>query len=98
MVVGIACAVLMTGCGSSHPVDAASGAVAIASEPAIPKGIVMDGLYVNKAGVPLCPVTGAPIANGKEVGKATYRGVKYHFCCAGCPEDFKSEPARYAIK
>jgi YHS domain-containing protein len=64
----------------------------------IPKGIVLDGLYVDKAGVPLCPVTGATIPKGKEVGKATYHGVEYHFCCGGCPDDFKAEPAKYAVK
>jgi YHS domain-containing protein len=89
----------LAGCGSSRTaVDSSGKTVAVASDPSIAKGIVKDGLYVNKSGVPLCPVTGAPIAKGKEVGKTIYKGVEYHFCCGGCPEDFKSQPAKYAFK
>jgi len=94
----LVCAISLTGCGASRPVGTGSGAVAMASEPSVTKGIVIDGLYVNKAGIPLCPVTGAAIAKGKEVGKTAYHGVEYHFCCPGCPDDFKSDPAKYAFK
>ncbi|HLK14382.1 MAG TPA: YHS domain-containing protein [Fimbriimonadaceae bacterium] len=88
----LTCAIALAGCGS-HP-----GKVAMVADGGIPKGIVRDGLYVNAAGVPLCPVTGAPIAKGEEVGKAVYRGVEYHFCCAGCPDDFKANPAKFATR
>ncbi len=27
---------------------------------------------------------------------ADYKGNRYFFCCAGCPEAFKKEPAKYA--
>lgn len=67
------------------------------TQPAV-KGIVKNGVYVNKQGVPLCPVSGTAVPNGKEVGKAVYKGVEYHFCCAGCPDEFHANPAKYALK
>lgn len=27
---------------------------------------------------------------------ADYKGNRYFFCCGGCPEAFKKEPAKYA--
>jgi len=27
---------------------------------------------------------------------ADYNGKRYFFCCAGCPEAFKKDPAKYA--
>lgn len=27
---------------------------------------------------------------------ADYKGRRYFFCCAGCPEQFKKDPAKYA--
>ncbi len=27
---------------------------------------------------------------------ADYKGRRYFFCCAGCPEKFKKDPAKYA--
>jgi len=27
---------------------------------------------------------------------ADYKGKRYFFCCAGCPEAFKANPAKYA--
>ena len=96
LVVAIAVGLALAGCGAAKP--PAGAAMAMGTDQPIAKGIVKDGLYVNSAGVPLCPVTGAPIAKGKEVGKTTYHGVEYHFCCAGCPDDFKSTPAKYAAK
>lgn len=29
---------------------------------------------------------------------ADYKGRRYFFCCAGCPESFKKDPAKYAVK
>jgi YHS domain-containing protein len=47
-----------------------------------------------------CPVMAA---NKVDVKKATadkmfadYKGNRYFFCCAGCPEAFKKNPAKYA--
>jgi YHS domain-containing protein len=42
-------------------------------------------------------------SNKVDVAKATknhmyadYKGRRYFFCCAGCPQDFKKDPAKYA--
>ncbi len=29
---------------------------------------------------------------------ADYKGRRYFFCCGGCPESFKKDPAKYAVK
>lgn len=46
-----------------------------------------------------CPVQGFKI----DIAEATktrmytdYKGRRYFFCCAGCPETFKANPAKYA--
>jgi YHS domain-containing protein len=62
------------------------------------KGIVKDGLYVDTKGKAICPVTGDEVLDGKGVGNTTYKGVKYIFCCPGCPEEFKAHPDKYAMK
>lgn len=32
----------------------------------------------------------------KEHMYADYKGRRYFFCCAGCPESFKKDPVKYA--
>lgn len=95
-----AVALLLIGCGQKQAAGSSTAAVdpSSATPQPIAKGVVKSGLYVDAKGVPMCPVTGSPIATGKEVGKATYKGVEYHFCCAGCPEQFKASPASYSVK
>ncbi|AIE86322.1 YHS domain-containing protein [Fimbriimonas ginsengisoli] len=41
--------------------------------------------------------------NSLDIAKATkagmfadYKGKRYFFCCAGCPDAFKKDPAKYA--
>ena len=42
-------------------------------------------------------------SNKVDIAKATktrmfsdYKGRRYFFCCAGCPEEFKKDPAKFA--
>jgi YHS domain-containing protein len=42
----------------------------------------------------VCMVSGEPMESGKGVG-FTYLGKEYKFCCAGCIEEFKTEPMNY---
>lgn len=42
-----------------------------------------------------CPVSGETIAKGDAVGSMEYEGKTYYFCCAGCQEKFKADPAKY---
>ena len=49
---------------------------------------------------PAHPQTTCPIEGGK-INKAIfadYQGKRVYFCCAGCPEEFKKDPAKYVKK
>ena len=37
-----------------------------------------------------------PVKATKDGMFADYKGRRYYFCCAGCPEAFKKDPAKYA--
>jgi YHS domain-containing protein len=44
-----------------------------------------------------CPVEKEKIAGYSAAGSyRDYEGVRYYFCCAGCPEEFTKKPADYA--
>jgi len=48
-----------------------------------------------------CPVTGDKLDRDKATKThmyADYKGNRYFFCCAGCPEQFKANPAKYKNK
>jgi YHS domain-containing protein len=42
-----------------------------------------------------CPVMGGPI--NKDIF-VEYQGKKVYFCCNGCPDIFKADPAKYLAK
>jgi len=42
-----------------------------------------------------CPISGGAT---KEAGVADYKGAKVYFCCTNCPEGFKKDPAKHALK
>ncbi|OGC04580.1 hypothetical protein A3H38_02805 [candidate division WOR-1 bacterium RIFCSPLOWO2_02_FULL_46_20] len=50
----------------------------------------------GSAGTVTCPVTGGKIEAAKAYAKTVYKGKTYYFCCAGCPEEFKKNPEKYA--
>jgi YHS domain-containing protein len=43
----------------------------------------------------LCPVSGGP---AKEDVSTDFKGKKLYFCCDGCPDAVKSDPAKFAAK
>jgi YHS domain-containing protein len=47
-----------------------------------------------------CAVMSSSDVNVKEATEkkmyADYKGNRYFFCCAGCPDAFKKEPAKFA--
>lgn len=56
-------------------------------------------IHRNAEGKVACPVMKAAIDSpDKAVGYQDYEGKRYYFCCGGCPESFKQEPAKYAKK
>ncbi len=51
---------------------------------------------VIKKSALICPVTGDKIASVKRaVGKSTFKGKSYYFCCAGCKPRFDKQPATF---
>lgn len=48
----------------------------------------------------ICPVSGQEIVDSEDMPSATYEyeGKIYHFCCAGCIEEFKKDPQKYIAK
>lgn len=63
------------------------------------EGHVKNGVFVNKDGKVICPVLGTVIPDPKKAfSSVVYKGVKYYFCCGGCPDQFKANPAKYAAK
>jgi YHS domain-containing protein len=53
--------------------------------------------FTNAKGEIVCPVMGTVIASAdKAVGHQDYEGKRYYFCCDGCPDQFKADPAKYA--
>ncbi len=48
--------------------------------------------YGDGQGQLLCPVMASPINRNIYVD---YQGKRIYFCCAGCPEEFRKDPAKY---
>jgi Cu+-exporting ATPase len=56
-------------------------------------------IHRDASGAVVCPVMNTAIkAPGDAVGHQDYEGKRYYFCCGGCPQAFKAEPAKYAKK
>lgn len=87
---GLSAATLF-GCSSNEP--------APTTEPAPGNDATAAALPIHKndKGEILCPVMGTPIASvDKAVGHQDFEGTRYYFCCDGCPDQFKADPAKYA--
>lgn len=71
---------------------------------ALVTGAVAQGKPAKKAPATPTTISCAVMPDDKvDVAKATknhmyadYKGRRYFFCCAGCPESFKKNPAKYA--
>lgn len=66
-------------------------------------GVMAEGKPAKKAAAPTslhCAVMKEGKVNIKDATAkkmyADHKGRRYFFCCAGCPEAFKKEPAKYA--
>jgi YHS domain-containing protein len=52
--------------------------------------------FTNEKGEIVCPVMGTVIENkDKAVGYQDHNGKRYYFCCGGCPDQFKDDPAKF---
>lgn len=54
---------------------------------------------MNESGELECPVTGEKIASvDKAAGYQDWNGKRYYFCCSMCPDKFKADPEKYAVR
>ena len=58
------------------------------------------GLNVDPAtlATQIDPICNMSMANAKIADTAHYNGGVYAFCSKGCKEEFKKDPAKYAVK
>jgi YHS domain-containing protein len=86
--------IALVGCGAKDPAptETSTGttpATTAAAEPAA---------FTNAEGNIVCPVMNKTTTKEEAVSYQDYEGKRYYFCCGGCPEKFKAEPAKYAAK
>lgn len=98
-------ALLLAGCAKEEQAATDSGATSTASTPgkttptSETKAEGESVAYRNANGDLLCPVMNAPVKSEEDaVGFQDYEGTRYYFCCGGCPDKFKADPAKYAKK
>ena len=78
--------VMLGGCGKSEPAGHDDhGAVVSEQVEAV----------VTAAEQTVCPIMGGPIDKAVFI---EYEGQKVYFCCPGCEDKFKAEPAKYMTK
>ncbi len=62
-------------------------------------GATAEPVAFKKDGKLWCPVMDTEVESvEKAVGYQDVDGVRYYFCCAGCPEPFKEDPNKYVSK
>jgi YHS domain-containing protein len=68
------------------------------SEPAVSSqqaAAVVATADANSTDQTMCPVMGGPIDKNCKI---EYQGKTVYFCCPGCIEPFKKDPAKYLSK
>ncbi|GMV87835.1 MAG: hypothetical protein AMXMBFR81_07660 [Chthonomonas sp.] len=94
-------AMTLVGCSETKTDEAKPEANATGSVESTPASTnkVVDGVFCNAEGKPICPVMNSVVESEADaVEVIEHEGVKYYICCAGCPDKFKADPAKYAIK
>lgn len=90
LVLALSAAAVILGCGPSSN-DASAPAAAAPTETAEPAAAV------TKVNCPVMPSMEVDVAQAVAEGLyVDHEGRRYVFCCGGCPEVFKKDPARYA--
>jgi xanthine dehydrogenase accessory factor len=84
--------------GDTAPVATDNGNDAAAGGTDAAEGETTLAVYKNDEGVVTCPVMGAEVKNMDDAEYADHEGMRYYFCCAGCPESFANDPAMYAVE
>ncbi len=86
--------VMLGGCGKSEPTETAGHDDHAGHD----HGAAMsDGAQVVAVAAEqtVCPVMGGPIDKAVFI---EHEGQKVYFCCPGCEDKFKAEPAKYMTK
>lgn len=91
---------IVAGC-SSNSVDTPTGqgVSSDADKPVqeTPENMGETVAFKNEKGELVCPVQGDVIpSEDKAAGFQDFKGKRYYFCCAGCPEAFAADPEKYA--
>jgi len=77
---------------STPTVAAPAAAKAAQPEPGVPANI---GNGRNADGKYVCPVMGTALTKLDPKLSFEYEGKVYYFCCDGCPQKFRADPAKY---
>lgn len=60
---------------------------------------VIDGVCCNAEGKPVCPVMNQVVeSKDKAFEIIEHEGVQYYICCGMCPDKFRANPEKYAVK
>jgi YHS domain-containing protein len=93
-VFGVA-ALIVVGCQSNTPSDSPTAKTPVAEK----QKVAQLAAYRDDQGRLICPVMGTVIASeDKAFDSYDHNGVRYYFCCGGCPEQFKANPEQYLRK
>lgn len=96
--------IFVVGCNSAKPDSATEPGTTTTSDKQMPEmspeehaSMGETVAYTNEKGELVCPVQGDVIPSAeKAAGFQDYKGKRYYFCCAGCPEAFAADPEKYA--
>jgi YHS domain-containing protein len=85
------------GCGqTAEPQPAAAGCGCGGHDKAPPAdGQVVENTSAKVGDRTLCPVMSSPFIVKPDSPKTEYQGKTYHFCCEGCVDQFKKNPASF---
>ncbi len=90
--------VMLGGCGKSEPAGHDDHAGHDHGDEGHDHGAVVSeqvDAVVTAAEQTVCPIMGGPIDKAVFI---EYEGQKVYFCCPGCEDKFKADPAKYMTK
>jgi YHS domain-containing protein len=94
-----ALSLVMLGCSDNGPAPTRAEVNTTATAPTNASAEGEPVAFTNAQGELWCPVMNVAMKSKEDaVGYQDYKGKRYYFCCAGCPERFKENPAAFAKK
>ncbi|MCW5943994.1 MAG: YHS domain-containing protein [Fimbriimonadaceae bacterium] len=105
----VAAAMTLVGCSGSEKTEPKTDAPATGTEAGKESAAaestvastyqVIDGVCCNAEGKPVCPVMGSVVeSKDKAFEVIEHEGVQYYICCGMCPDKFRANPEKYAVK